>query len=413
MLMFSMVVMTCLLFQTAVAIYLLHIRRMGEDFDRNLLKFLWVLLAHLCTKGCFLLALPLDAFAGRVVTGFGLSYGPLLWICARAYQGRPLSRRAVYRQLAPFALLFLGYAALVAISQAKLLSFGWLETYSECAQWAVVGSMTAYSLATIRFLRSEDIPGGANAHMQRRLLLQIASFLLGAVILGTFSQAVHPQAFQAISIPGFDLRVLPYVCFMPIPVLLLQYQFQKRTAMAISAALSAPDLPPSAPDSPGPQPSSAHSDELPPEPGRNLANRVTHSEPEPERRYQKSALDQEMLLSYEKKVIHYMEKSRVYLEPELSLEDLAMHLHMPKHHLTQLLNDRFQKNFYTFISEYRIQAAVRKLQRADPDENILSLAHDCGFHSKSSFNAYFKKLTGYTPTAYRKLHAGRLETVAS
>jgi len=34
--------------------------------------------------------------------------------------------------------------------------------------------------------------------------------------------------------------------------------------------------------------------------------------------------------------------------------------------------------------------------------NILSLAFEAGFHSKSSFNGYFKKVTGYTPSAYLK-----------
>jgi AraC-like DNA-binding protein len=75
---------------------------------------------------------------------------------------------------------------------------------------------------------------------------------------------------------------------------------------------------------------------------------------------------------------------------------------MSRHHLTQLLNEKVEKNFYTFINEYRIGEAIDRLNDPSLQVNILSLAFDCGFNSKSSFNNYFKKITGHTPTSYRK-----------
>ena len=63
----------------------------------------------------------------------------------------------------------------------------------------------------------------------------------------------------------------------------------------------------------------------------------------------------------------------------------------------------FRKNFYNFINEFRIEAAKEILQ--DPSskgKNILQIAYEVGFNSKSAFNTYFKRLTGKTPSAYRK-----------
>jgi AraC-like DNA-binding protein len=81
---------------------------------------------------------------------------------------------------------------------------------------------------------------------------------------------------------------------------------------------------------------------------------------------------------------------------------------MSRHHLTQLLNEKLEKNFYSFINEYRIGEAIDRLNDPALQVNILSLAFDCGFNSKSSFNNYFKKITGSTPTAYRKQRLERL-----
>ena len=109
-----------------------------------------------------------------------------------------------------------------------------------------------------------------------------------------------------------------------------------------------------------------------------------------------------MMNDYEAALAAFMQKSRIYLDPDLSLEVLATRMKMSRHHLTQLLNERLEKNFYSFINEYRIEEAIDRLNDPSLQVNILSLAFDCGFNSKSSFNNYFKKITGSTPTAYRK-----------
>ena len=72
-------------------------------------------------------------------------------------------------------------------------------------------------------------------------------------------------------------------------------------------------------------------------------------------------------------------------------------------HTHRPINEQLGKNFYDFINAYRVEAFKAKLQ--DPKfaaYSILGVALESGFKSKSSFNAIFKKVTGMTPSQYKK-----------
>jgi AraC-like DNA-binding protein len=98
-----------------------------------------------------------------------------------------------------------------------------------------------------------------------------------------------------------------------------------------------------------------------------------------------------------------MRKNEMFLDENLSLPQLAESLSISPHQLSQFLNTRFDKNFKTFVNEYRI-AKAKELLIQDKDAKVLAIALDVGFKSKSTFNAAFLKVTGTTPTAYRKSH---------
>ena len=71
--------------------------------------------------------------------------------------------------------------------------------------------------------------------------------------------------------------------------------------------------------------------------------------------------------------------------------------------LSQVINELTGDNFYTFINRYRVEAV--KVMMADPQHrhrNLLALAFDAGFNSKSSFNRVFRQITGLTPSKCRK-----------
>jgi AraC-like DNA-binding protein len=104
-----------------------------------------------------------------------------------------------------------------------------------------------------------------------------------------------------------------------------------------------------------------------------------------------------------KRLLSFMEEKKPYLDPELTLSTLAKELSISRSLLSQLINDGVGDNFYNFINKYRVEQ-VKKLM-IDPqlkNYNMLGIALEAGFKSKSTFNLIFKRFTGLTPTEYRK-----------
>ncbi|WP_367393099.1 helix-turn-helix domain-containing protein [Lewinella sp. LCG006] len=100
-----------------------------------------------------------------------------------------------------------------------------------------------------------------------------------------------------------------------------------------------------------------------------------------------------------------MEDKRPYLNPSLSLGELADLAQTPSHQLSKLINDQFGKNFFDYINSHRIKSFQQRIDKGDHQERtILSLALEAGFNSKTAFNRAFKKQTGLTPREYLRQH---------
>jgi AraC-like DNA-binding protein len=85
------------------------------------------------------------------------------------------------------------------------------------------------------------------------------------------------------------------------------------------------------------------------------------------------------------------------------MSQLAEGMKLPRHYLTEILREELHKNFFLLINDYRVKEVEKMLQdEENAGMSLLSIALDCGFNSKSSFNALFKQYTGLTPSEYRK-----------
>jgi AraC-like DNA-binding protein len=101
----------------------------------------------------------------------------------------------------------------------------------------------------------------------------------------------------------------------------------------------------------------------------------------------------------------YMITSKGFTDETLNLDKLAANTNINKYHISETLNNFAHTNFYKFVNNYRIEYAKERIhyfKEREIEINILSLAYDIGFNSKSSFNRYFKEFTGLTPSEYIK-----------
>jgi AraC-like DNA-binding protein len=102
-------------------------------------------------------------------------------------------------------------------------------------------------------------------------------------------------------------------------------------------------------------------------------------------------------------VLELLENKKIYRKQDLSIFDIAEELEINKTYISNAINKISGTNFNTFINKFRIEESKKIL--LNPEYNnitIEAIANDVGFHSKSSFNIWFKKLTGQTPSEFKK-----------
>ena len=96
-----------------------------------------------------------------------------------------------------------------------------------------------------------------------------------------------------------------------------------------------------------------------------------------------------------------MHQDHLYLQPDLSLSQLADLLNTHSAQISNTINAAFNKNFNDFVNEFRVEAFQNKVN--DPKLQhltLLAIAFECGFNSKSTFNRAVKKVTGQQPSDF-------------
>lgn len=110
-----------------------------------------------------------------------------------------------------------------------------------------------------------------------------------------------------------------------------------------------------------------------------------------------------LIEDFKPSLLNFMETQKPYLDPELNLPKLASLLNVSTHFLSRVINKGLNENFFLFINRYRVEESKKLLIDSNKQHyNILQIAFDSGFSSKSTFNSVFKKTTGFSPSEFQK-----------
>ncbi|MBN2442227.1 MAG: substrate-binding domain-containing protein [Spirochaetales bacterium] len=130
---------------------------------------------------------------------------------------------------------------------------------------------------------------------------------------------------------------------------------------------------------------------------------------ESEEKFASNTLPEEKLQEYFQQLLLYMDTEKPFVDLDLTLPYLAEQLNIPRNHLSYVINKYSRVNFYAFVNSYRIKQAKHYLEAAYKEKiNILEIAYNSGFKSKSTFYKIFKKHTQLTPTDYRSKYLAGL-----
>ncbi len=120
-------------------------------------------------------------------------------------------------------------------------------------------------------------------------------------------------------------------------------------------------------------------------------------------KYQSSSLPGDLKNKHFDDLLGLLSQQKLYLDPLLNLDKLARPLNISGKQLSQLINESAGNNFNDFINKYRIEEAQNLMKKDNKRQpNILEIAYQVGFNSKSTFNTAFKKFTNSTPSEYRR-----------
>jgi AraC-like DNA-binding protein len=344
----------------------------------------WLLAVFLASKSlCFLHGLLLR-FAPQIAPltphvfhwGFSFEFllGPSLYLYTRSlvsggFQARPRSALHLIPFAAHFGFMLITYHRLAGPAKLAILRSG--QLYSPNAQQLLDTMVFVHFLAY-------GVAAGALLLQHRQRVRDVYSQLEHRRLTWLTTLLAYFLVIWIVSYVDLTLRFLgsgvPHVPFFVFDLLLLSF-----ATMIVFFALRQPEL-------------FGKDAALPAATGNGRPN-------DKEARPRLQAEDRTRLLE---KLARTMARERPYLDPDVTLAALARCAGMPARDLTSLLREGLGTCFYDYVNRHRIEEAKRLLAENGQGASVIEVLQQAGFNSKSVFNTAFKRMTGMTPTEYRR-----------
>lgn len=297
--------------------------------------------------------------------------GPILWL----YTKHLFHKRFYWKQALHFVPFFINLAIIIPyVLQNTFAPFSDLSRM--LLSWAKLGSILIYSLASIRTINrnlvfAKNYLSNVETHHVKWLTMAL-KLVLVLWSIGFLSQLVFQVKLFELNPAHEDILINISVSIL---VIFMGYYGFRQAPVFI-----------------GSSPSNFKENIV------NGKEELTASE-----KYQKSALKDDDLKKHGALLEGLMSTEKPYKDPDLSLLKLALQLNMTTNQLSQIINQFHQKSFYDFVNSYRAEEVKRRLINGDGKHTtLLGIALDAGFNSKATFNRFFKKYTGQTPSEYLK-----------
>lgn len=348
------------IFQALIVGAVLWKNRLRSSADSLLILLVACIASHLAIKFVIYNFVSDLQVRQQMNTFIGYCYGPLLYLYTLKVKDNHFIPASKWYVFVPFVLGAIAYFTIAGVLFVSNFSdYRLLKWYNDLSTVTMLASELCFIFLSFRINRKHI---GAEKAREKRMIKRIASCFLTIAVL---SIAFFISSYLYDTSDLLIFRSIIYAMLTGICIMIGYYsifQDQKSTNAIVVAETSSEKM---------------------------VGKKAPLS---PER--QKEIWDT---------LEHHLHEHKTFTDSELSLDKLAMATGINKYHVSETLNSYAQRSFYQYINEYRIQYAIDQMQRLHQEEvpvNVLFLAYDAGFKAKSSFNRYFKEITGFTPTEH-------------
>jgi len=132
---------------------------------------------------------------------------------------------------------------------------------------------------------------------------------------------------------------------------------------------------------------------------------ATEVKPQPQSEADNGKEEMQKLEQYARQAEEYLRTSEVYVNPNLSLKDVAIATGISSKNLSKSINATLGKNFFDLVNGFRVEKSKALLMsKKEKGLTLETIAEQCGFNSRFTLNAAFKKAVGVTTSEWLKLN---------